>query len=209
MTAPPSRRPPGCAPTCSALLEAVRRGETDPAAALERLGELPFRDLGFARVDTHRELRQGAPEAILAEGKTAEEIEAHRAGAARRRARAACWSTRADAAARAALRRVAPDARGGRSGRGSPGSPAAVPARARARDDRLGRHLRRPGRDRGAGARRAARHARGRARRRRRGRPAPARAGARRPPTRRLRRRRRRPGRRARLGGRRARRAPR
>ena len=36
----------------------------------------PFRDLGFARVDTHREQRQGAPEAILAEGKTPEEIEA-------------------------------------------------------------------------------------------------------------------------------------
>ena len=36
----------------------------------------PFRDLGFARVDTHREPRQGAPEAIFAEGKTPEEIEA-------------------------------------------------------------------------------------------------------------------------------------
>ena len=59
-----------------AVLEAVRRGEIDPAEALARLGELPFRDLGFARVDTHRELRQGAPEAILAEGKTPEEVEA-------------------------------------------------------------------------------------------------------------------------------------
>ena len=36
----------------------------------------PFRDLGFARVDTHREQRQGAPEAILAEGKTPDEVEA-------------------------------------------------------------------------------------------------------------------------------------
>ncbi|HWT24440.1 MAG TPA: hypothetical protein VN213_13120, partial [Solirubrobacteraceae bacterium] len=59
-----------------ALLEAVRSGATEPAAALERLGALPFRDLGFARVDTHRELRQGAPEAVLAEGKTPDEVEA-------------------------------------------------------------------------------------------------------------------------------------
>ena len=59
-----------------AVLEAVQRGETAPADALARLGELPFRDLGFARVDTDREPRQGAPEAILAEGKTPEEIEA-------------------------------------------------------------------------------------------------------------------------------------
>ena len=82
-----------------AVLEAVQRGEVAPADALARLGELPFRDLGFARVDTHRELRQGAPEAILAEGKAPEEIEAiaramleerrgQRAGDARRRGRA-------------------------------------------------------------------------------------------------------------------------
>ena len=56
------------------LLEAVRRGDVEPDAALERLRELPYRDLGFARVDTHRELRQGAPEAVLAEGKTPEEV---------------------------------------------------------------------------------------------------------------------------------------
>src|SRR6185503_4490009 len=51
------------------LLEGVRTGETSPDDALERLAELPYRDLGFTRVDVHRELRQGAPEAILAEGK--------------------------------------------------------------------------------------------------------------------------------------------
>ena len=91
-----------------ALLEAVRRGETVPADALAQLRELPFRDLGFARVDTHRELRQGAPEAILAEGKTPDEIEA----IARALLEAGAGSvlvTRADAAAREALRRVAPD----------------------------------------------------------------------------------------------------
>ena len=58
------------------LLEAVRAGTTTPDDALDRLSQLPYRDLGFARVDTHRELRQGAPEAILAEGKTPEQVAA-------------------------------------------------------------------------------------------------------------------------------------
>ena len=69
----------------------------------------PFRDLGFARVDTHRELRQGAPEAILAEGKTPAEVEAI-ARALLESDAGSVLVTRADAAAREALRRVAPDA---------------------------------------------------------------------------------------------------
>jgi NCAIR mutase (PurE)-related protein len=89
-----------------ALLEAVQRGETDPAVALEQLS---FRDLGFARVDTQRELRQGAPEAIVAEGKTPAEIEAI-AAALLDAGAGSVLVTRADEAARAALRRVAPDA---------------------------------------------------------------------------------------------------
>ncbi len=91
------------------LLEAVRHGTVEPAAALKRLGELPFRDLGFARVDIHRELRQGAPEAILAEGKTVAEVEAI-ARALLEGGAGSVLVTRADAAARAAVRRVAPDA---------------------------------------------------------------------------------------------------
>jgi pyridinium-3,5-biscarboxylic acid mononucleotide synthase len=43
------------------LLDAVRSGEVSSAEALETLSSLPYRDLGFARVDVHRELRQGAP----------------------------------------------------------------------------------------------------------------------------------------------------
>ena len=42
--------------------------------ALETLSSLPYRDLGYARVDVHRELRQGAPEAVLADGKTPEQV---------------------------------------------------------------------------------------------------------------------------------------
>jgi len=57
-----------------ALLEAVEKGETSSDDALERLSSLPYRDLGFARVDVHRELRQGAPEAVLAEGKTPDQV---------------------------------------------------------------------------------------------------------------------------------------
>jgi NCAIR mutase (PurE)-related protein len=91
------------------LLERVRAGTTSADEALEVLSELPFRDLGFARVDLHRELRQGAPEAVLAEGKTAEQVAAIflallEGGAG------SVLATRADDAARTAVRAVAPDA---------------------------------------------------------------------------------------------------
>lgn len=91
------------------LLEAVARGETAVREALAELAQLPFRDLGFARVDTHRELRQGAPEAVLAEGKTAAEIEAI-VRALLQGGAGSVLVTRADEEARAAVRRAAPDA---------------------------------------------------------------------------------------------------
>ena len=56
------------------LLESVRDGSLSLDDATRELRELPFRNLGFARVDNHRELRQGAPEAVLAEGKTPHEV---------------------------------------------------------------------------------------------------------------------------------------
>jgi pyridinium-3,5-biscarboxylic acid mononucleotide synthase len=91
------------------LLEGVRTGETSPDDALERLAELPYRDLGFARVDLHRELRQGAPEAILAEGKTPEQVSriflALLEGGA-----GSVLATRADDEARAAVHDVVPEA---------------------------------------------------------------------------------------------------
>ena len=67
------------------LLEAVGGGRVEPEHALRRLAGLPFRDLGFARVDTHRELRQDAPEAVLAEGKEPERGRGDRARAPRGR----------------------------------------------------------------------------------------------------------------------------
>jgi pyridinium-3,5-biscarboxylic acid mononucleotide synthase len=56
------------------LLERVRSGALKPEAAVAELGHLPFEDLGYARVDHHRALRQGLPEVILGQGKTAEQI---------------------------------------------------------------------------------------------------------------------------------------
>jgi NCAIR mutase (PurE)-related protein len=56
------------------LLERVKTGGTGLEEALAELRQLPFADLGFAMVDHHRAIRQGAPEVILGERKTAEQI---------------------------------------------------------------------------------------------------------------------------------------
>ena len=58
------------------LLKGVRGGEVAVDDALERLRHLPFEDLGFAKVDHHRALRQGFPEVILGEGKEVADIAA-------------------------------------------------------------------------------------------------------------------------------------
>jgi NCAIR mutase (PurE)-related protein len=65
------------------LLERVRAGATPVADAFEELRQLPFADLEFALVDHHRALRQGVPEVILGEGKTAAQISAIAAELAR------------------------------------------------------------------------------------------------------------------------------
>jgi NCAIR mutase (PurE)-related protein len=52
------------------LLADVSRGALSPADAAARLRRLPFADLGFARVDHHRALRQNVPEAVYGPGKT-------------------------------------------------------------------------------------------------------------------------------------------
>jgi NCAIR mutase (PurE)-related protein len=83
--------------------------EESLAALLQQLRGPGFTDLGFARVDTDREARQGAPEAIMAEGKTPDEIEAI-ARVLLDEGAGSVLVTRADAQARAALRRVATDA---------------------------------------------------------------------------------------------------
>ena len=59
-----------------ALLKEVSEGRTGVNDALVRLRDLPFEDLGFAKVDHHRALRTGMPEVIFAEGKTTAQVAA-------------------------------------------------------------------------------------------------------------------------------------
>jgi NCAIR mutase (PurE)-related protein len=56
------------------LMEAVRAGDVTPEAACDRLKDLPYEDLGFAKVDHHRSLRTGMPEVIYSKGKTADQV---------------------------------------------------------------------------------------------------------------------------------------
>ncbi len=57
-----------------ALLRSVKDGHVSPDEAAARLATLPFEDLGFAKIDHHRALRRGFPEAIFGQGKTPEQI---------------------------------------------------------------------------------------------------------------------------------------
>lgn len=57
-----------------AILAEVESGKLSADGALEKVKHLPFDDLGFARVDHHRQLRVGFPEVIFGEGKTSEQI---------------------------------------------------------------------------------------------------------------------------------------
>jgi NCAIR mutase (PurE)-related protein len=94
------------------LLEEVRAGKTATTDAARRvvdaMSAAPFDDLGFARVDTHRHLRQGFPEVILGSGKTPAQIAAIAARLVERGH--SLLVTRATTDAYAAVRAVVPDA---------------------------------------------------------------------------------------------------
>src|SRR5919199_6476953 len=94
------------------LLEQVARREIDPDVARERLLEAlrarPFEDLGFARVDHHRSIRQGFPEVILGLGKTPAQVAAIAAEIVGRGS--TLLVTRASAAAYDAVRAEVPEA---------------------------------------------------------------------------------------------------
>jgi pyridinium-3,5-biscarboxylic acid mononucleotide synthase len=100
------------APELQDLLDRVRRGDVDPSAAagqvLTALRAAPFEDLGFARVDTHRAVRQGFPEVILGLGKTPAQIAAIAEKLVARGQ--ALLVTRADAAVFEAVRAKVPGA---------------------------------------------------------------------------------------------------
>jgi NCAIR mutase (PurE)-related protein len=56
------------------LLDDVRAGRLGVDAAVARLAALPYEDLGFAKLDHHRALRAGGPEAVFCPGKTTEQV---------------------------------------------------------------------------------------------------------------------------------------
>lgn len=56
------------------MLESLQQGALSVDAALARLRDLPYEDLGFAAIDHHRALRTGFPEVVLGEGKTPEQV---------------------------------------------------------------------------------------------------------------------------------------
>ncbi|MBZ5528825.1 MAG: nickel pincer cofactor biosynthesis protein LarB [Acidobacteriia bacterium] len=89
------------------VLEAVRAGKASPAEAMERLKHMPFEDLGFAKVDHHRALRQGFAEVVFGKGKTPGQVaEIVRAMLRAREGRHNILITRADKKIYAVVKRV-------------------------------------------------------------------------------------------------------
>jgi NCAIR mutase (PurE)-related protein len=88
------------------LLAQLARGELGVEAALDRLRALPFEDLGFARLDHHRELRNGFGEVVFGAGKSADELAAIVARLVEASGRVLV--TRLDADAAATLARAVP-----------------------------------------------------------------------------------------------------
>ncbi|MDW8317339.1 MAG: nickel pincer cofactor biosynthesis protein LarB [Anaerolineae bacterium] len=91
------------------LLAAVADGRTPVEEALQALRRLPYEDLGFALLDTHRSLRAGFPEVIFCAGKTEEQVAAIAARLAEHSPR--LLGTRATPAQYEAARRLVPDLR--------------------------------------------------------------------------------------------------
>jgi NCAIR mutase (PurE)-related protein len=58
------------------LLEALQHGQTSVDEAMQRLRQLPYEDLGYARLDLHRALRNAMPEVVFCEGKTTQQATA-------------------------------------------------------------------------------------------------------------------------------------
>ena len=58
------------------LLTEIKDGTLSVSEGLESLRHLPFEDLGFAKIDHHRALRQGCPEVVFGRGKTVNQIAA-------------------------------------------------------------------------------------------------------------------------------------
>ncbi len=57
-----------------AMLDKIRNGEISVDEAMKQITFLPYEDVGFAKIDHHRHLRQGFPEVVYCEGKTTEQV---------------------------------------------------------------------------------------------------------------------------------------
>jgi len=88
------------------LLENVRAGKVTVARAVEQLRHMPFEDLGFAKIDHHRGLRQGFAEVVYAKGKTPKQVVAIVRGMLRPGTTNNILVTRADAAIFRAVRKI-------------------------------------------------------------------------------------------------------
>jgi NCAIR mutase (PurE)-related protein len=89
------------------LLESVKAGELAPAKGIERLKHMPFEDLGFAKVDHHRALRQGFAEVVFGKGKTPHQVaEIVKSMLHRKDSRQNILVTRADAKIFAAVKKA-------------------------------------------------------------------------------------------------------
>jgi pyridinium-3,5-biscarboxylic acid mononucleotide synthase len=89
------------------LLEAVGTGKLSPKTAMERLKHMPFEDIGFAKVDHHRALRQGFAEVVFGRGKTPRQVaEIVRAMVEKKSSRQNVLVTRADEKMFAGVKRV-------------------------------------------------------------------------------------------------------
>ncbi len=88
------------------LLNEVRAGQLTIERAVERLRNLPFEDLGFAKIDHHRALRQGYPEIVFARGKTPQQVTQIVRRMLRARSSHNILITRADPKVYAAIRKM-------------------------------------------------------------------------------------------------------
>jgi len=90
----------------SELMKAVRSGKVSSEDAVARLKHLPFEDLGFAKVDHHRVLRQGFAEVIFGKGKTPKQVGEITKAMLRREPQQNILITRADKKIFAAVKRI-------------------------------------------------------------------------------------------------------
>jgi hypothetical protein len=93
------------------FLEAVKRGSLPVESAIEQLRQWPYEDLGFAKIDHHRALRQGFPEVIFARKKTAKQVAEIARGMLRAKASHNILITRADKKIFTAVKKLARAAR--------------------------------------------------------------------------------------------------